>query len=130
MHYTQIIKDFLKDENGDEKPFASVIDTFDVIGQMLTTFEKARAMKTPVTETDVWFVMMQAMFALPKFPYWQSQFESLRPLLMAAMKQRDVPATQYFFQRAIPTALAFFYYRNPDIYAQTFDAIEVKYRGV
>ena len=130
MHYSKIIKDFLKDEKGDEKPFASVIDTFDAIGQMLMTFDKAKSQKLPVTSEEVQFAITSSMFALPKFPYWQSQLESLRPILMEAMLQEDVPATQYFFQRAIPAALAFFYYRDPARYAQVYAAIEAKYRGV
>lgn len=98
-HYSYVCKEMLKPE----KQLGSVIDAFDVIGQILERVQKFRDGKH-VSEEDAKYIIANSMFSLGFFSFWQAHGAVMRPLMMQALSS-DGDVIENFFVEAIPTAL-------------------------
>ena len=98
-HYSHVCKEMLKPEQN----LISVIDTFDNLGQILERLQKYRDGKY-VDESDAVYMVVNSLFALNFYPFWQAHGAVLRPILISAVA-KEGNIVENFFIDAIPTAL-------------------------
>lgn len=99
VHYSQVVKKLIQPAD----KMSSVIDTFDVLGQILERVQKIRDGEY-VSESDIQYVVVHSLFALGFFPFWQAHGGVLRPILLKVLSEKG-NVVENFFIDAIPMAL-------------------------
>lgn len=99
MDYTKIIDKYLEPKD----KLVSVIDSFDAIGKVLKVAQRVKNRQT-IASNDINEVVMNSMYTLGFYPFWQAHGQVFRPIMLKALSS-DNDIVKDFFVEAIPTAL-------------------------
>src|SRR5690625_4548431 len=97
-HYKDVIKELMVPE----EKLSSVIDTFNTIGEILEERQRVKNGEY-VTTDNLDTIILNSMYVLGFYPFYNAHGAVLRPLLLQAL-EKDNPIVEFFVE-AIPTAL-------------------------
>lgn len=124
MHYKEVVLDMLKPHT----QYASAIDTLLAIGKILETREKLTK-GTGFTAEDFDESILNAMFALGFYPFYNYHGGSLRPLFIQAVQSGKDTFVVDFFKEAIPCAITCMLPSRQSDYSQIRKTAEEKLKS-
>jgi hypothetical protein len=124
MHWKDVIAQVLEPK----EKLASVIDTYIAIGEILEARKKV-ASKEYFSLEDFDKAMLNGMFTLGFFAFWQAHGHAIRPLFLQAIQSEKTTFIEDFFSEAIPCALTIAMPHRQLEYAEIRKVVQLKFRS-